>query len=154
MPCDLKEYHFFEDRWLEVLFDTTTDKLKSSKERFTFVLGNQLQSYHQNSKTKPDDFSYGEFETSINYDSVGQLYYCNIGFNNISKKTSTIKQGYHFYCGKLNSFFEDFYAKEKGENYDCDTKIMLQYRSGKPEVGYINYHVTNEKPSYDFKHEF
>lgn len=149
-----EEYHFFEDRWLEVFFETTTNEYKKSKEKFTFILGNQLYTYATNSKTKPNDYSCGEFDTLINYDSIGKLSYCSIGLNNISKSTSVIKRGYHFYCDKLSSYFKDCYIKEKGENYDCNNGIMIQFRNNQPEVGYINYHVINERPKADFEYRF
>ena len=151
-----EEYHFIGDGNVKVFFDTATDKFKKAKESFSFILGNELTNYCTNIKTKPDDFEYGEFETIINY-SVWQnskLFSYVVGLQ-CSKNSMQSKYCWTFSPnGALEGFNKDCYAKSKEKSDNCDVKVMVGFKDGKPINGAINMRSVGEKPSYEFKYEF
>ena len=148
-----EEYYFPTSSAYKVFFNTTTDKTrKNSKEGFVFYDG-ELKGYNTNAKMFLNDFEYGEFEKSYSFDLFNTLSCCNVGLNCV-KNSFEIKQAYHFSGGKFKSYIKDCEARLKGRNSVCNNGVMIEYRGDKPDVGYINYHVTNEMPSIDFKYEF
>ena len=90
-----------------------------------------------------------------NYDAIfGGLSNCNIGLN-CSKNAFTFKKGYHFSSGKLNSYIKDCSARSKGlDSSICTNGIFIHYVNNKPETGNTNYHVVDEKVSFDYEHNF
>ncbi len=149
-----EEYHITKNSAIDVFFNASTDKNnKKYKEGFSFY-DDKLSMYHTNAKTFLNDFSYGEFGSSFSFDTLfGNFSNCNIGLE-CSKNAFAIKESYHFMDGKLNSYIKDCKARARGENSDCINGVMIQYGGNKAQVGYINYHVVNEKPSFDFVYEF
>jgi hypothetical protein len=152
----VEEYHQTRGLILDVFFDVTTTKTdKSIKEGFSFYSDGALASYKTNARTFLNDFEYGEFGAMYNFDTTWNSFSnCNFGLN-CSKNAFTFKEGYYFTAGKLNTFIRDCNAKSKG--YDssvCTNGIMVQYVNDKPEAGYINYRVVNEKASFDYEYEF
>ena len=151
-----EEYHNLRGSILDVFFDVSTNKLnKNIKEGFSFYSDNMLSSYFVNAKVALNDFEFGEYEQIYNYDTIsGAFSNCNIGLN-CSKNAFTFKKGYHFINGKLESYIRDCKAKSKG--YDssvCTSEVMIHYTNNKPEVGYMNYRVVDEKASFDYEYEF
>ena len=114
-----------------------------------------LSSYFVNAKVALNDFEVGEYEKMYNYDTIfGSFSNCNIGLN-CSKNAFNFKKGYHFSNGKLESYIKDCKARLRGDdNSICTNGIMIQYVNNKPEAGYINYRVADEKASFDFEHIF
>lgn len=151
-----EEYHNQRGKILDVFFDVSTNKFgKNIKECFSFHSDDMLSSYFVNAKVSLNDFEIGEYEKMYNYDTIfGGFSNCNIGLN-CTKNAFTFKKGYHFSNGKLNSYIKDCAARSKGiDSSICTNSIFIQYLNNKPEVGYMNYRVVDEKISFDYEHIF
>ena len=151
-----EEYHYIQNGNIKVFFDTATDKFKKAKEGFSFALGSELRQYHTNIKIAQDDFDYGEFETSISYDTWlnSKLASYTIGLD-CSKNSMRDKHCWVFAPnGTLENYHQNCFVKSRGENDVCDVKIMIGFKDNKPVNGVINMHAENEKPSYEFEYKF
>ena len=149
-----EEYHFIQNQNINVFFDTVTDKYKKGKEGFAFNSQSELSLYKTNFKIKPDDFDYGEFETLINYNLYQKLDCYTVGFST-SKNAMNHKHSWHFSNnGMLENYNKDCYASGCEDNEICNIRNYIFFEDSKPIIGYTNYRVVNEKPSFDFQYEF
>lgn len=149
-----EEYHYIENNNVVVFFDTINDKFKKAKEGFSFAPEKELRVYCTNSKTRLDDFEYGEYETSITYD----IYQ---GFRSYTTNLNSSKNSmYSKHCwifsrdGMLETFHQDCKVKAKDESEICNVGMVIEFENNKPKAGYSNMLVANEKPTYGFKYEF